>query len=114
MSCNGCRSHVEKVLSSVTGVIKADVNLKEKEAVIEMKDHISLKTFQETLSKSGGTYSIHELNQKPSQPQSKSKPLPKGSSGSWYCPMHCEGDKTYNESGDCPVCGMDYVKNEEG
>ena len=22
------------------------------------------------------------------------------------CPMHCEGDKTYNATGDCPVCGM--------
>ena len=33
----------------------------------------------------------------------------KGIKGTYYCPMHCEGDKTYNESGDCPVCGMDLV-----
>ncbi len=25
------------------------------------------------------------------------------------CPMHCEGDKTYNEPGYCPVCGMHLV-----
>ncbi len=27
--------------------------------------------------------------------------------GVYYCPMHCEGDKTYSKMGDCPVCGMD-------
>lgn len=27
----------------------------------------------------------------------------------YYCPMHCEGDKTYDEPGDCPVCGMHLV-----
>ena len=27
----------------------------------------------------------------------------------YMCPMHCEGDKTYNEPGDCPKCGMDLV-----
>lgn len=25
---------------------------------------------------------------------------------SYYCPMRCEGDKTYDEPGKCPVCGM--------
>ena len=30
----------------------------------------------------------------------------------YYCPMHCEGDKTYNKPGDCPVCGM-HLKKEE-
>ena len=24
--------------------------------------------------------------------------------------MHCEGDKVYDKAGDCPVCGMDLVK----
>ncbi len=26
---------------------------------------------------------------------------------SFYCPMKCEGEKTYAEMGSCPVCGMD-------
>lgn len=30
----------------------------------------------------------------------------------YYCPMRCEGDKTYDEPGDCPVCGM-HLKKEE-
>lgn len=24
----------------------------------------------------------------------------------YQCPMKCEGDKTYNKAGKCPVCGM--------
>ncbi|MBE0663857.1 MAG: copper-translocating P-type ATPase [Bacteroidales bacterium] len=34
------------------------------------------------------------------------------SGGKYYCPMHCEGDKTYDQPGDCPVCGM-HLKKEE-
>lgn len=38
-------------------------------------------------------------------------PTPKDS-GKYYCPMQCEGDKTYEKPGDCPVCGM-HLKKEE-
>ena len=27
----------------------------------------------------------------------------------YYCPMKCEGDKTYKKSGSCPVCKMDLI-----
>jgi Cu2+-exporting ATPase len=27
----------------------------------------------------------------------------------YYCPMHCEGDKTYDKPGTCPVCNMFLV-----
>ncbi|NBC06755.1 MAG: hypothetical protein GVY26_06130 [Bacteroidetes bacterium] len=30
----------------------------------------------------------------------------------YICPMHCEGSGSA-EPGECPVCGMDYVKNED-
>jgi Cu2+-exporting ATPase len=30
--------------------------------------------------------------------------------GKYYCPMFCEGDKVYNEKGDCPVCHMHLEK----
>ncbi len=30
----------------------------------------------------------------------------------YYCPMLCEGDKRYSKPGDCPVCGMDLVKEQ--
>lgn len=29
----------------------------------------------------------------------------------YICPMHCEGSGS-DKPGNCPVCGMDYVKNE--
>ncbi|MBE0651292.1 MAG: copper-translocating P-type ATPase [Bacteroidales bacterium] len=31
------------------------------------------------------------------------------SGGSYFCPMRCEGDKTYDKPGDCPVCGMHLI-----
>lgn len=31
-------------------------------------------------------------------------------SGDYYCPMQCEGDKTYKGPGDCPECGMHLIK----
>jgi len=31
----------------------------------------------------------------------------------YYCPMHCEGDKTYDKPGDCPICGMHLNKEEK-
>ena len=30
----------------------------------------------------------------------------KQASAAFVCPMKCEGEKTYNKAGDCPVCGM--------
>jgi heavy metal translocating P-type ATPase len=33
-------------------------------------------------------------------------------SDKYYCPMRCEGDKTYDHPEDCPVCGM-HLKKEE-
>ena len=32
------------------------------------------------------------------------------SNGKYYCPMHCEGDKMYDNEGNCPVCGMDLIQ----
>ncbi|TDS07494.1 heavy metal translocating P-type ATPase [Sphingobacterium paludis] len=30
--------------------------------------------------------------------------------GKFYCPMHCEGEKVYDDVGSCPVCGMNLEK----
>ncbi len=32
---------------------------------------------------------------------------------SYYCPMKCEGNKTYPKTGSCPVCGMDLVATDD-
>ena len=33
-------------------------------------------------------------------------------SAAYVCPMHCEGSGS-DVAGECPKCGMDYVKNED-
>lgn len=112
MTCNGCRTHVEKTLNTVEGVTNATVDLEKKKAVIEMGCHIEIDTFQRALEKDGGNYSIH-LPGEHHHPTKEDKMKPKGTgTGTFYCPMHCEGDKTYDKPGDCPVCGMDLVEEQ--
>jgi cation transport ATPase len=50
MTCDGCRTNVEKALNSVDGVVNATVNLENEEAIIEMKKHIPIETFQKEIS----------------------------------------------------------------
>jgi heavy metal translocating P-type ATPase len=112
MTCNGCRSHVEKTLAKVEGVVKAAVVLEKAEATIEMEKHIPIETFQEALKNDGARYSIHKHGEQHHVPEVKTeKPKGKGT-GTFYCPMHCEGEKTYDKAGDCPVCGMDLVEEQ--
>lgn len=114
MSCNNCRAHVEEALKKVDGVTNVSVDLQKAEAVIEMESHIQLEKFQEALKNEGGNYSISlpgdmAFANKFREEKLKLKSAGKGS-GVFYCPMHCEGEKTYNKPGDCPVCGMDLVE----
>ncbi len=113
MSCNGCRGHVEQILKEIEGVSKATVNLEKAEAVLEMDNHIPLAVFQKALEDDGGSYSISLPDDADAAEEHKLKKEKKravqASSGTFYCPMHCEGDKTYPKPGDCPVCGMDLV-----
>jgi len=91
----------------VKGVTNATVDLVTAEATIEMESLIPIERFQEALNNDGGQYSIHS-----SKVHNHTKvDIPKGKgTGSFYCPMHCEGDKTYDKFGDCPVCGMNLVE----
>ena len=113
MSCQGCRSHVEKSLASVPGVSRVSVDLEKANAQIESLEHISIKAFQTQLDKDGGSYSIHD--QPITETESKERTFIKdatvnsGNSSGYYCPMQCEGTKVYPEAGACPVCGMDLV-----
>ncbi len=44
--------------------------------------------------------------------QSNFKIQPEAGITRYYCPMHCEGDKTYDKPGTCPVCNMFLVPVE--
>jgi Cu2+-exporting ATPase len=111
MTCNGCRNHVEGTLLKVEGVGEVSVDLEKAEATIEMDTHIPLETFQEALKQDGGRYSIYNLGEHLHQNDEIPASVGKGT-GTFYCPMHCEGDKTYDKPGDCPVCGMDLVEEQ--
>jgi len=107
MTCMGCRAHVEETLNKVEGVKRAKVNLEKAEAQIFSKENVSLKKLQQALQDDGGHYQIHEPGEEIETKKKKSKGE---GTGVFYCPMHCEGDKTYDKPGDCPVCGMDLVE----
>jgi Cu+-exporting ATPase len=119
MSCNGCRTKVENALNTIDGV-QASVTLLPPEAVITTENAISIFKLQKALY-SAGSYIISESdpangNSVYSSPTAKEEVkvvLPDASSGKYYCPMFCEGDKVYDNAGDCPVCGMDLVKAPE-
>ena len=112
MTCNGCRNHVEETLSKVEGVSKVSVDLEKAVAIVEMEHHISIERFQEALKEDGGTYSIHQQGEYHHISDIEEE-KPRGiGTGTFYCPMHCEGDKTYDQPGDCPVCGMDLVEEQ--
>ncbi len=50
MTCNGCRTSVEKRLNAVTGVLHATVDLEKAEAIIKMSEPISIGLLQKALS----------------------------------------------------------------
>lgn len=103
MTCNGCKSHVQQTLESVKGIESVTINLSNGVTELVMSEHISLDKLKKIFE--GSNYMIHTIDEKVKEkPKSK-----KGIQGTYYCPMHCEGEKTYDKSGDCPVCGMDLV-----
>lgn len=120
MSCNGCREKVEDALNSIEGVT-AQVSLDPPQAVITMAAHIPTEDLQQVLSRAGN-YKIRMQDHKSSDSQGhhshhsekqnvnnkEGDHEPKGAK--YYCPMHCEGDKTYDKPGSCPVCGMNLEK----
>lgn len=112
MSCNGCRTNAENTLNNIQGVKKANVDLKEAKADIETETPLSLEFLQQEFLKAGLHYTITEynpeINSENVKPKVKIKPLQ--GNEVFYCPMQCEGDKTYDKPGDCPVCGMDLIE----
>ncbi|NER10870.1 Cu2+-exporting ATPase [Muriicola jejuensis] len=112
MTCQGCRKHVEELLSEVEGVSTVSVDLDKKEARITMSSHVPLNRFKEVLEEDGGRYRIHKEGESVQKEKDKPKASQGKGSGTFYCPMRCEGDKTYDSPGDCPVCGMDLVEEQ--
>jgi len=108
MTCNGCKTTVESALNNLKEITKAEANLKEKTVIIEMTSHVSLEKLQETLLKAGLHYTI----EMPGHEKHTEVKVPKKGNGVFYCPMHCEAEKTYSSQVGCPVCGMDLVEEQ--
>lgn len=115
MSCNGCRTKVEKTLNNIPG-IEATVTLDPPVAEVTMDKHVPVEKLQEKLSEAGN-YIISTEPAKNIQhvhhhehPKHHNKHSYKIEGGKYYCPMFCEGDKTYDKPGSCPVCGMNLEK----
>jgi Cu2+-exporting ATPase len=120
MSCSGCSRKVEAKLNEIPGV-SAQVSLDPAIATLTMEKHIPDTVLQKKLSEAGNyTISMHPgpSSMEPhhhgvaahDHPAYPSPPPQQSGSGIYYCPMHCEGDKTYDQPGACPVCGMDLVE----
>jgi Cu+-exporting ATPase len=106
MSCNGCRTHVENALNKLEGV-SAQVTLNPPEATVTMAKHIAEEELMRAVA-SAGKYRIG-LDAELSAPLKVQKHV---HGATYYCPMHCEGAKVYNQPGSCPICGMDLVASE--
>ena len=72
--------------------------------------HMHLDEITEDLVKNSvsNSHSHHHNHQQHETPK-----VTDDMAGKYYCPMFCEGDKTYDSNVGCPVCGMDLVKYPE-
>ncbi len=110
MHCAGCKSKVEAALSAIDAVHHATVDLSDGSTTLEMSSHVTLEALQQALLNAGLRYQIDlPVKSAGCHTQSVTKPATKGN-GIFYCPMHCEDDKTYTQPGSCPVCGMDLLE----
>ena len=107
MSCSGCEMTVKKSLEAIEGVSKVVANAKEKTVVVEMSQHVPFETLKTALE---GTHYTLVTSLEEATPAPKPQASTHKGTGVYYCPMRCEGDKTYDHPGHCPVCGMDLVE----
>jgi Cu2+-exporting ATPase len=118
MSCSGCTTNVEDALGNLAYVEKVTADLKLEKVILELTSDVSVDKLQQTLIHAGLHYTIEDPNEVVESKDhhhghhgdhSHNDETPTGS-GVFYCPMHCEGEKSYDKPGDCPVCGMDLLE----
>lgn len=97
-------SKIEKAFSELDEISNLSIDREKGLVSIEMVKHIPIEKLQKAFIDNGLECKITMFNK-------ENAPIVEGEeSGVYYCPMHCEGDKTYNKPGDCPVCGMHLVE----
>lgn len=122
-SCSGCENTVKERLSKIPEITNVEFSADHKQVSISMSKHIETDVLQNAL---GGKESKYQISVFDAHHQTETKPSCCSSNehqhqtttlnitpGKYYCPMQCEGNKTYDKPGSCPVCGMDLVKQPE-
>lgn len=122
-SCSGCENTIKERLSKIPEITNVEFSADRKQVSISMSKHIETDALQNALGGKESKYQIsvfdahHQAEIKPSccstnehQHQTTTLNI---TPGKYYCPMQCEGNKTYDKPGNCPVCGMDLVKQPE-
>ena len=74
--------------------------------------HMHLEEITEDLAKNAATHQ-HQHHFHDHSHHHEAPKITDDMAGKYYCPMYCEGDKTYDSNVGCPVCGMDLVKYPE-
>ncbi|WP_426478350.1 heavy metal translocating P-type ATPase [Chryseobacterium sp. CBSDS_008] len=74
--------------------------------------HMDLELINEELAQKAGSHQHHSHSHHHHDHHEAPK-VTDEMAGRYYCPMYCEGDKTYDSNVGCPVCGMDLVKYPE-
>ncbi len=112
MTCSGCEASVKSKLLLIPEVTDAEVSKDNQTAIVTMNNHVSAETLQNALGGPESRYQIAPQGQhhKKHSTTAHHNHQPDHSPGTYYCPMHCEGDKEYDKPGSCPVCGMNLEK----
>ena len=110
MTCNGCVNSAAKALLQDPSITKIDIDLKAERVKIEMSKHLEVESLQKILDDNQLHYTIQNIGDSSSHKEKTPNINLVDGSGEYHCPMNCEGNKNYNEPGDCPVCGMDLIE----
>ena len=110
MTCNHCKEQVEKILLNLEGVDNVIIDLENGIATVDMSIHFDLETLKKAFENSN--YMIYNINDSVNTQKTivNQNNINANKEGVYYCPMRCEGDKTYNKPGNCPVCGMNLIE----
>lgn len=107
MSCSGCEDTVKSSLETLEDITDVSTNIKKGTVRLRQRKPVSFFKLKKALK---DTHYTLFKDKESAEKANNSSSTPKDETGVFYCPMMCEGDKTYDHMRDCPVCGMDLVE----
>lgn len=115
MHCQSCVKKISEALLGHPSIDQVTIHLDDESADISTSKNIDIQELSSLFENHQFTYKIYHYTDKASCKEQQPSPVtysPVNNSGKafYYCPMHCEENKTYDNAGDCPVCGMDLLE----